>query len=98
MPSSDGSKNFFRRLNESRESAAEELDRRYRKQLCGLVEREMGKRFRSRVDVEDPVQSALASFFRGVEEGRFVVNSSSELWRTVGKGDPQQIAEAREAS
>jgi RNA polymerase sigma factor (sigma-70 family) len=67
-------------LHRGSDSAAEEVDRRYRQKLCAFVEREMGKRFAGREDPEDPVQSALASFFRGVEEGRFRIDHSRKLW------------------
>jgi RNA polymerase sigma factor (sigma-70 family) len=80
MTDVDFSKNFFLRLNEGRESAMDDLDRRYRQQLCALVEREMGKRFAAREDPEDAVQSAMASFCRGVREQRFVIDSGGKLW------------------
>ena len=80
MTEPDFSKDFFLRLNTGRESAIDDLDRRYRQQLCSLVEREMGKRFSAREDPEDAVQSAMASFCRGIEEHRFVIDSGGKLW------------------
>lgn len=85
MSSSDKSKDFFLRLNEGSQSAADELDRRYRERLCALVERELGSRFSARADAEDAVQSALASFFRGVREHRFHIDSAGGLWRLLEK-------------
>jgi RNA polymerase sigma factor (sigma-70 family) len=80
MSGPDLSGGFFDRLNVGSESAAEEVDRQFRKRLCALVEREMSKRFASREDPEDPVQSAMGSFYRGVDAQRFRIDSSSGLW------------------
>jgi len=80
MPQSEPSNGFFVRLNDLSESAAEEVDRRHRKQLCDLVERELDKRFRAREDPEDVAQSALRSLYRGIDDGRFHIDSSGELW------------------
>jgi RNA polymerase sigma factor (sigma-70 family) len=77
---SDAPKDFLLRLNDGRESAFEDFDRRYRRQLCALVEKEMGKRFAAREDPEDAAQSAMASFCRGVKEKRFHIDQSSKLW------------------
>jgi RNA polymerase sigma factor (sigma-70 family) len=85
MSSAENSQDFFLRLNEGRQSAAEELDRRFRERLCALVGRDLGSRFAARADVEDPVQSALASFCRGVREHRFRIDSSGGLWRLLEK-------------
>jgi RNA polymerase sigma-70 factor, ECF subfamily len=85
MSSTDNTQNFFLRLNEGHPSAAEELDHRYRERLCILVERELGSRFSARIDVEDPVQSALASFCRGIKERRFHIDNSGGLWRLLEK-------------
>jgi len=83
MSSPDFSQDFFIRLNEGTESAADEVDRRYREQLCAMVEREMGKRFAAREGPEDPVQSAFRSFYRGIEARRFQIDSSGGLWRLL---------------
>ncbi len=85
MSDPDLSSDFFIRLNEGRESAAERLDRKYRGQLCQLVEREMGKRFASREDPEDPVQSAFKSLHRGIQEKRFRIDDSIGLWSLLVK-------------
>ena len=70
---------FTARLNRNSESAAAELDYRYRRWLCALVAREMGQRFRGREDPEDVIQSALRSFFRGAARQRFQIDHSGGL-------------------
>ncbi len=85
MSDRDFSADFFVRLNKGTESAAEQLDRRYRLQLCDLVSREMGKRFAAREDPEDPVQSAFRSVYRGIKEKRFQIDDSAGLWSLLAK-------------
>lgn len=83
---SDGAKSstdFFIRLNAGTESAADRVDRRYREQLCSLVERELGRRFARRQDPEDVVQLAFRSFFRGIKDGRFRIDGSGGLWKLL---------------
>ncbi len=55
----------------------------YRRQLCNLVEREMGKRFQSKVDSEDVVQSMYGSFFRGKRERDWTIDDEIDLWRLL---------------
>lgn len=62
------------------ESDFERIVRRYREQLCALVSREMGQRFRSREDAEDTVQSALRSFWRGIPTHGWVIDHKGKLW------------------
>lgn len=76
---------FRARLAAGSESAANELVQRYRAKLCWLVEREMDRRLFRREDPEDVVQSALRSFFRGIEEGRFQIDHSGSLWALLEK-------------
>ena len=77
------STDFVRRLNAATNSSFEELDRLYRQRLCGLVEKELNRRFNGREDPEDAVQSALRSFFRGVHARRFHIDHSGALWRLL---------------
>jgi len=83
MPSPDLSANFFVRLNSGKESAAEQLDRLFRERLCSLVEREIDKRFAARESPEDAVQSALRSFYRGIDEKRFRIDNTGAMWRLL---------------
>jgi len=83
MSDSQTSADFFLRLNDGTSSAVEQAVNRYRGKLCELVAREMGSRLAARESAEDPVQSALASFCRGVQEHRFRVDHSGALWRLL---------------
>ena len=53
---------------------------RYITRLCGLAERLIGERLRRQYSAEDAAHSALASFYRGIDEGQFCVESSDKLW------------------
>ena len=75
---------FLGRLNSDSDSAAHELDQRYRTKLCQLVEREMNRRFQRREDPEDVVQSAFRTFYRRNAIGEFQIDSSGDLWRLLG--------------
>ena len=94
LESGDG---FTARINRNSESAAAELDHRYRQRLCALVAREMGERFRAREDPEDVVQSALRSFFRGAARQRFQIDHSGMLG-IAGNYHSTQAAETRRTS
>jgi RNA polymerase sigma factor (sigma-70 family) len=83
MSDSNVSADFFIRLNDGTSSAVEQAVNRYRDKLCELVAREMGTRLAARESPEDPVQSALASFCRGVKEQRFRIDHSGALWRLL---------------
>jgi RNA polymerase sigma-70 factor (ECF subfamily) len=80
MSDPDFSSDFFIRLNNGTEAAAERVDRRFRQQLCSLVARELGKRLAVRQGPEDVVQSVFRSFFRGIDAHRFRIDTSGELW------------------
>ena len=83
MSDSNTSADFFIRLNDGTSSAIEQAVNRYRDQLCELVAREMGSRLAARESPEDPVQSALASFCRGIQAHRFRIDHSGGLWRLL---------------
>lgn len=83
MPNEKSDGNLPERLLVGSSSAAGELDQRYRGRLCSLVERELGQRFRRRLDPEDVVQSTLRSFFQGVKKGEFRIDHSAALWRLL---------------
>jgi RNA polymerase sigma-70 factor, ECF subfamily len=80
MSNDKSNESFFIRLNGGTESAAAELEAKYRRRLCALVERELSQRYRGREDPEDAVQSALASFYRGVDQKGFHIEDSMSLW------------------
>ena len=73
------------RINRGTPSAAEEVDLRYRRQLCAMVERWMNDRHRRREDPEDVIQSAFRTFFRRVGEGKLLIDDSGALWSLLKK-------------
>ena len=83
MEKSQFGDSFLGRLNSDGNSAASELDQRYRTKLCQLVEREMNHRFQRREDPEDVVQSAFRTFYRRNAIGEFSIDSSGNLWRLL---------------
>ena len=60
--------------------AATLLFRRHLDRLMALVRARISPKLKSRLDPEDVLQSAYRSFFGGLEDGRFVVERSVELW------------------
>ncbi len=62
---------WIAQLAEGDDAAAERIWNRYYERLIGLARKRLGERHRRATDEEDVVLSALNSFFRGVEAGRF---------------------------
>ncbi len=83
MSDSPSRKSIVRHLNAGTQSAANILDEQYRSKLCRLVEREMNRRFRSKEDPEDVVQSVFRSFYTRNAKGEFHIDSSADLWRLL---------------
>lgn len=104
MAKSDFPSTFFVRLNDGTASAAELVDERFRQKLCSLVERELNRRFASRLDPEDVVQPAFKSFFRGISEKGWRIESKEAMWgllvkitrNKIRKVVEKQTAEKRE--
>lgn len=85
MPEPHLSPSFFIRLNDGAESAANELDTRYREKLCALVTQELSRRLVGRLDPEDIVQPAMRSFFRGIDQKGWKIVSEEALWGLLVK-------------
>jgi RNA polymerase sigma-70 factor (ECF subfamily) len=85
MAESELSPSFFIRLNDGAESAATEVDTRYREKLCALVQQELSRRLAGRLDPEDIVQPALRSFFRGIDKKGWNIVSEEALWGLLVK-------------
>ena len=83
MPDLNSEKAFHERVLAGSESAAGQLDSRFRRRLCALVEREMNQRSRRREDPEDIVQSVFRTFFRRAAKGEFQVEHSGALWKLL---------------
>jgi len=77
------SRDLVQRWVSGDETAAAEIDGRYRETLCTLVEREMDRCLRAREDAEDVVQSALETFFRRAAKGAYEFKRSGDVWRLL---------------
>ena len=75
---SDGS--LLARVQAGSQDAAGELYRRYAQRLLALTRAKCGTDLAARVDVEDIVQSAFGSFFRGAQQGLYAAPNGEELW------------------
>ena len=71
---------FTERVNAASPSAIDELDRRFRDRLRGLVRQEMGRRFCRREDSEDVVQESLGAFYGALTSRSVQVDNSGGLW------------------
>jgi len=65
------------------QAASQALFDRYVARLIAMVHRRMSTRLGRRVDAEDVVQSAFRSFFVGVNEEKFQIDQSGDLWRLL---------------
>jgi len=83
--SSEGSvTHWMRRLEEGDRQAAHALWERYFRRLVSLARSELQGAPRRVADEEDVALSALASFFRGAEDGRFTdLLDRESLWRLL---------------
>lgn len=68
------------RIRDGSEGAATELHARYAHRLVALAQKQCGGDLAVRVDAEDLVQSAFASFFRGARDGLYTVPTGEEIW------------------
>lgn len=66
-----------------RQSAATELFDKYCERLLKLAKRRIGQRMTSRVDPEDPVQSAFRTFFTRVKKDEFAFAEESDLFKLL---------------
>ncbi len=65
------------------DDAATKLYLRYAERLQVLTNRETSKKFASRFDPDDVVQSVFRTFFRRVSEGMYDVPPGEELWNLL---------------
>lgn len=63
--------------------AAEELFDDYGARLVALARSRLSAKLARRLDPEDLVQSAFRSFFHGLEQGRYAVAQTGDLWRLL---------------
>lgn len=63
--------------------AAEKLFNRYVPRLIGLVQRRISRPLARRIDAEDVIQSAFLSFFAGLQNEKYQVDETGDLWRLL---------------
>ncbi len=66
-----------------RPGAESEFVERYTMRLLDLARQQLPERVRRRVDPEDVVQSVYRSFFRRLNDGRFTLDDSHDVWRLL---------------
>lgn len=74
---------LFERIKNGEVDAQTEVFDQYVLRLLGLVRSRLSGQFARRIDPEDVVQSAYRSFFKGVDNDRFVLENSGDLWRLL---------------
>ncbi|TWT97157.1 protein kinase domain-containing protein [Neorhodopirellula pilleata] len=74
---------LLREWKAGNEQAAEVFANRYAIRLVALVANRLNHRYRSSVDPEEVVQSAMGSFFNAARHSRIEVSGSVSLWRLL---------------
>lgn len=84
MKTEDDFRNWIEGLARGEDAAAQALWEEYFQRLAGFARRKLDGLPRREMDEEDVVLSALKSFVRGVERGRFPqLNDENDLWRVL---------------
>ena len=81
MSGSTSDKSLLRRVNAATNSAAEEVDQKYRAKLMAKAEQDMAAWLRRHVEPEDIVQSALGTVFRRTAQGQLHFEHTGQLWQ-----------------
>jgi RNA polymerase sigma factor (sigma-70 family) len=83
MPESTDVRSLVELWRKGDQRAAEQLFTRYVDRLVPLARRRISQRLASRVDPEDVVQSVFRTFFGGLKEGRFDIQSQDDLCKLL---------------
>ena len=78
------------------QSAAKALFEKCFERLCRVIRGRMVKQLQQRVDPEDVVLSAYRSFFVGLENSRFFVEDSADLWALLVTITMRKLARTKE--
>lgn len=65
------------------EDAAKDFCERYMAKLLALVERNLARRFSSRLDAEDLVQSIFGLWFSDIRAGKIAISTEDEIWKLL---------------
>lgn len=79
----DSSAELLARWRQGDQQAASELWQRYAVRLIALARSRMSEQLSSQLDPEDVVQSVYRRFFANVEDDRYVLRQSGDLWRLL---------------
>ncbi|WP_182865604.1 protein kinase domain-containing protein [Rhodopirellula sp. JC639] len=87
---------LLRRWKNGDENAAEVLFDRYAIRLVALVASRLNRRYRSQIDPDEVVQSAMGSFFDAARHSRIRVSQSVSLWRLLATFARRKLARSIE--
>jgi RNA polymerase sigma-70 factor (ECF subfamily) len=96
MPATSSDDEFLDRVSRGSPSVAAELDHRYRRRLCRLVQWVLDGSLQQREDPEDVVQTVLRTYFRRAALGEFQIADSSDLWALLAKITRRKILKRAE--
>ncbi|MCA9189380.1 MAG: sigma-70 family RNA polymerase sigma factor [Pirellulaceae bacterium] len=71
------------RYRQGDNAAADALFERFASRLIALARTRISPKLGRRIDAEDVAQSAFRSFFGAVDEGKFDISQSGDLWRLL---------------
>jgi len=78
-----GDKTLLLRWKGGEQDAAAEFHRRYVEKLLSLIQKNIARRFASRFEPADVIQSVLLSFFGAVADGRQTINPNDDVWKLL---------------
>jgi len=87
---------LLRQWKRGDERAAEVLFDRYSFRLVALVANRLNRRYRSQIDPDAVVQSALGSFFNAARHSRIQASNSVSLWRLLATFARRKLARSIE--
>ncbi|QDV40586.1 Serine/threonine-protein kinase PknA [Stieleria neptunia] len=87
---------LLRRWKNGDEKAAEVLFDRYAFRLVALVASRLNRRYRSQIDPDEVMQSAMGSFFDAARHSRIQVSHSVSLWRLLATFARRKLARSIE--
>jgi len=74
---------LMERVHQGDEEAAQIVFFQHMGRLIGFARSRLSSRLKRRIDPEDIVQSAMGSFIRNAQAGRYTLDESGDLWRLL---------------
>ena len=78
-----GDKTLLLRWKGGQQDAADTFHRRYVEKLLSLIQNNIARRFASRFEPADVIQSVLLSFFGAVADGRQKISPNDDVWKLL---------------